>query len=113
MLTGLGRKNWRGGLFNFLPLFYNCFRNIIYGFNNKSDSIEINFDAELIKDIAVNCLTPYTSTIELYFSINFLTKISKSPSPDASIMISDSSAYSKISTVIPTSQSPFAEPSIL
>jgi len=38
-----------------------------YGFNNKSDSIETNFDAELINDIAVNCLTPYTSTVELYF----------------------------------------------
>ena len=28
-ITGLGRKNKRGGLLNFLPLFYNCFRDWI------------------------------------------------------------------------------------
>ena len=65
----------------------------------------------IFKEIAVKFETPYISVLLLYKVLIRSINISKLPSPDAKTIISDLLAYSIISIVIPTSQSPFEDPS--
>jgi len=73
----------------------------------------INLEAESIRDFAVSWLThklqlKHHSSCVFYGAIN-----QKSPSPEANTTTSDCGAYSITSSVMPTSQSPLVEPSLL